>query len=57
MQLWRGMHIRADMRVSILCAVVLPLLQYQTLSKKTGIRVLSAGSPMALRKLDARLHI
>ena len=57
MQLWRGMHIRADMRVGILCAVVPPLLLNQNLSKKTGLGVLSVGSPMALRKQDARLQV
>ena len=57
MQLWCGMHIRADMRVGILCAMVPPLLLNQNLSKQTGLGVLSAGSPMALRKQDARLQV
>ena len=56
-QLWRGMHIRADMRVGIMCAMVPPLLLNQNPSKKTGLGVLSAGSPMALRKQGARLQV
>ena len=56
-QQWRGMHIRADVRVGSLCAVVPPLLLNQNLSLEAGSGVLSAGSPVAWCKQDAQLQV